>query len=135
MLRFATRFPLIFAVLVVSAALFALAAVNHVVLAVRHDGDVPRHWVFAGIDLAAALVVASKRRWAIYPIAALALQQAWSHGSDFVRDGDLTSLGVLVFFPILLVTLVVERRPRTGDRRARRRGGRRRSRGTRRGAP
>jgi hypothetical protein len=118
MLRFATRFPRPNRVILVVCALtFGVAAVNHAVLASRHQGDVIRHWAFIGINAVAAALVARAPRWAIWPMGVLALRQTWSHGNDLVREGDLPSLGVLVFFPIVITSLVVERRRRTADRR------------------
>jgi hypothetical protein len=117
MLRFATRFPRTNRVVLVACALVhVFAAVNHAVLAVRGAGDVGRHWAFVGINVVASIVVARAPRWAIWPMSVLAVQQTWSHGNDLVRDGDLPSIGVLVFFPIVLTALVVERRRRTADR-------------------
>ncbi len=104
------------AVLWVSSGLLAAAAVNHAVLAARGQGDVARHWAFVGINLVAAGIVARAPRWSVYPIALLAVQQAWSHGRDLAHslEGpgpiDWASLGVLVFFPVLVTTLAVERR-------------------------
>lgn len=108
------------AVLFGFAALLVAAAVNHAVLAARGEGDVVRHEVFVGIDAAAAVLVAASPRWAVYPVALLAAQQALSHGGDLVasiqRGGpfDWASLGVLVFFPALVIALVIERRRRAG---------------------
>ncbi len=104
------------AVLWVSSAVLAVAAVNHAVLASRAEGDVARHWAFVAINLGAAAIVARAPRWAVVPIALLALQQAYSHGSDLIASirgpgpFDWASLGVLVFFPVLVTTLAVERR-------------------------
>jgi hypothetical protein len=117
MLRFATRFPRRNrALLAACAVAFVLGAVNHAVLAARGEGDVARHSAFVVVNLIAAALVAIAPRWAIWPMSVLALQQAWNHGNDLVREGDLPSLGVLVFFPIVLTALVVERRRRTADR-------------------
>ena len=120
MLRFATRNPrgnrLVRLVLPACALLHGLAAVNHAVLAMHREGDVGRHWAFVGINLVAAILVARAPRWAIWPMSLLAAQQIWSHGNDLVRDGDLPSIGVLVFFPIVITALVAERRRRTADR-------------------
>jgi hypothetical protein len=117
MLRFATRFSRPNRVLLGACALVhVFAALNHAMLALRGEGDVSRHWAFVGINLVASAIVARAPRWAVWPMIVLALQQTWSHGNDLVRDGDLPSIGVLVFFPIVLTALVVERRRRTADR-------------------
>ena len=130
MLRFATRFRRKNRLLLGGGAVaFALTAVNHAVLGARGVGNVERHWAFVGINLVAALLVAWAPRWAIWPMIVLALQQTWSHGNDLVRDGDLPSIAVLVFFPVVITALAVERGRRTGDRTERQRGGRRGSRG------
>jgi hypothetical protein len=98
------------------ATMLAAAGLSHAVLASRGQGDVARHALFVGINLAAAAVVAFRPRWALGPIAVLAAQQTYSHGSDLLasmqRPGpfDGTSLGVLLFFAALLTVLIVERR-------------------------
>ena len=117
MLRFATRIPRGNRLLLAACAvLHGLAAVNHAVLAMHREGDVGRHWVFVGINLVAAILVARAPRWAVWPMSVLAAQQIWSHGNDLVREGDLPSIGVLVFFPIVITALVVDRRQRTAGR-------------------
>lgn len=103
------------------AALLAVTALNHARLAVAGAGNVTRHEVFVGLNLALALLLVARPRWALVPAALLAVQQLYSHGSDLltsVREPgplDWASVGVLVFFPALLTLLVVERR-RTGRR-------------------
>ena len=104
--------------LLVCAALLAFVAVNHARLALLGQGVVWRHGLFAALDLAAAIAVASRWRHAVFPIAALAVQQTYSHGSDLVRSIgapplDWTSLGVVLFFPLLVTLLVGARRPDT----------------------
>jgi hypothetical protein len=101
--------------------LFVVASWTHASKALAGQGDVLRHEIFVAIDLGCAALLALRPRWALYAVALLALQQLPSHGGDFVesltrhRDApsepiDWTSLGVLVFFAAVLVTLVVERR-------------------------
>ena len=114
---------------VAAAVLFAVAAVNHAVLASRGQGVVWRHELFVGINLVLGALIALRPRWALPPIALLSLQQIPSHGMDLVRsfdqpraqDWDWPSLGVVFFFPAVIALLVVERRrsgrpeaPRTG---------------------
>lgn len=105
----------------IAGVLFAVAAVNHAVLAARGEGVVWRHDLFVGINLVLGALVAlpkSAPRWALPPIALLSLQQIPSHGSDFVRSFsspaggavDWPSLGVVLFFPAVIALLVAERR-------------------------
>jgi hypothetical protein len=113
----------------VCAALLAVTAVNHARLAAQGAGNVTRHEVFVGLNLALAALLVARPRWALVPTALLSLQQLWSHGSDLLVSirgpgpFDWASVGVLVFFPALLTLLVVERRradtrePRPGGRR------------------
>ena len=107
----------------IGATLIALAAAHHGRLAILGVGDVARHEVFVGLDLALATLVAVKPRWAIAPIALLSVQQSWSHGSDLVDSlrgpgpFDVVSALVIVFFPALLALLLATTgllsRPRT----------------------
>ncbi len=96
--------------------LFAVAAVNHAVLASRGEGVVWRHELFVGINLVAAAGLVVRPRWMLAPLALLACQQIPSHGADLVRSirgpepVDWPSLGVVLFFPAVLTLLVVERR-------------------------
>jgi hypothetical protein len=100
----------------VGAALVVVAAANHGRLAALGEGDVTRHGVFVGLDLAFAAILVVVPRWALVPAVAMTVQQVWSHGSDVVESVrgagsfDWISTLVVVFFPALLVLLVVERR-------------------------
>jgi hypothetical protein len=105
---------------VLFAALLAVTAANHARLAMAGAGNVMRHEVFVGLNLALALLLVARPRWALLPAALLSVQQLYSHGSDLLASVhepgpfDWASVGVLVFFPALLTLLVVERR-RTGS--------------------
>lgn len=97
-----------------------VASVNHGAKVLAHDGPTLRHAAFVVINaVAAGLVVFAPRR-ALLPLALLTVQQLYSHGTDLVISVrgsgpfDVASLGVVLFFPILLSALVVERR--TGTR-------------------
>jgi hypothetical protein len=102
----------------VCAGLLTVTAANHGRLAAAGPavGNVTRHEVFVGLNLALAALLVARPRWALPASALLAVQQLWSHGSDLIHsiDGpepfDWASVGVLVFFPALLTLLVVERR-------------------------
>lgn len=103
---------------IAAGILFAVAAVNHAVLAARGQGVVWRHELFVGINLVLGALIALPKnapRWALPPIALLSLQQIPSHGMDFLRSFDQPpvdwpSLGVVLFFPAVIALLVVERR-------------------------
>lgn len=103
------------AVRIASAALLVGTAVRHVVLAMRGDGDVMRHWLFVPINVALAALLVYRPRWAFYPALALAIQQTWSHGLDLSRSFlgtqplDVISLAVCLFFPTLVTILFIER--------------------------
>ena len=79
-------------------------------------GDVARHEIFVGLDLALAVLLVVRPRWALAPTAMLTAQQIWSHGSNLLDSTqgpgpfDAVSALVVVFFPALLALLVVERR-------------------------
>ena len=75
------------------AALLTATAANHARLAAMGAGDVARHELFVGLNLGLALLLVLRPRWALAPGAV-----------------DWASAGVLVFFPVLLTLLVVERR-------------------------
>jgi hypothetical protein len=98
-------------------AAITVAAVHHGRLAAGGVGDVARHELFACLDLALAVLLAVKPRWALAPTAAISAQQMWSHGSDLVGSMqgsgpiDVVSALVVVFFPALLALLAIERRP------------------------
>jgi hypothetical protein len=110
------------------AGLLAITAVNHARLAAHGAGNVMRHELFVGLNLALAALLVTRPRWALVPTALLSMQQVSSHGSDLLASMrgpgplDWASAGVLVFFPALLTLLVVERRtadtrePRPGER-------------------
>lgn len=101
---------------ILCAALLVVTAVNHARLAAQGAGNVARHELFVGLNLALAALLVARPRWALVPTAALSVQQLWSHGSDLLASArgpgpfDWASVGVLVFFPALLTLLVVERR-------------------------
>jgi hypothetical protein len=106
--------PRVFRVLrSVAAGVLALAAVNHVVLAARGVGEVPRHVVFVLVNAGLAAVVLQRPRWALPAAMLVALQQVPSHGEDLVASLgsqlDWASLGVVLFFPALIMLLAVER--------------------------
>lgn len=89
------------------AGAFAITCVVHLV-AVVHPGTSPlRHALFAGINGVFATLFARGARWVFFPLVALSLQQAYSHGADLVdaaRHGtvDVQSAAVLVFLPLAL---------------------------------
>jgi len=99
----------------VGAAAIVAAAFHHGRLAAAGVGDVTRHEVFVGLDLALAALLALRPRWALAPTIALTLQQSWSHGADLVASLqgpgpiDTSSALVIVFFPALVALLIVER--------------------------
>jgi hypothetical protein len=122
-MQFATKrmpTPLFARARLVFAGLLAVTALNHARLAATGAGNVARHEVFVGLNLALAWLLVARPRWALLPAALLSVQQLYSHGSDLLRSihepgpFDWASVGVLVFFPALLTLLVVERR-RTGN--------------------
>jgi hypothetical protein len=91
---------------------FAFGAVHHVGAVVSPnaaDTSSPtRHLVFVVINLFFCVAFAVRARWAIFPAALLAIQQARSHGSAFIDarhagifDGE--SFAVLVFLPVFLI--------------------------------
>jgi hypothetical protein len=101
---------------VVCAVLLAVTAVNHARLAAAGAGSVARHELFVVLNLALALLLVRKPRWALVATLALALQQLTSHGADLLESlrgpgpVDWASAGVLVFFPALITLLIAERR-------------------------
>lgn len=102
------------------AALLGVTALNHARLAATGAGNVARHEVFVGLNLALAWLLVARPRWALLAAALLSVQQLYSHGSDLLASihepgpFDWASVGVLVFFPALLTLLVVERRRTPG---------------------
>ncbi|MEO8798756.1 MAG: hypothetical protein ABI551_12790 [Polyangiaceae bacterium] len=117
------RVPLRFARFA-SAALCAIAAVNHARLAFAGEPSVGRHWVFVGVNVLLGTLVVLAPRAALVLAVPLAAQQAWSHGRALLASiaeppFDWASLGVLLFFPALLIvlalTVVQERRVAHGD--------------------
>ena len=100
----------------VCAALLTVTGASHARLALMGTGDVPRHAVFVGLNLGLAALLVVKPRWALVPALLLSVQQGWSHGSDLVASTrgpgplDVGSAAVLVFFPVLIALLVIERR-------------------------
>lgn len=107
-----------------AAALCAVAAIHHARLAFAGEPSVDRHWVFFGVNvLLGTLVVLAPRAALVFAIP-LTAQQARSHGHALLASLDAppfdwASLGVLVFFPALLVVLALslmkERRVAHGD--------------------
>lgn len=97
------------------AAALVPTACFHVLLAIRGQGDVARHWIFVAINLGLAALLVLKPRWAFYPAIALTLQQLWSHGQSlsdsFVGSAplDWVSLAVCLYFPTLVTILFIER--------------------------
>jgi hypothetical protein len=66
-----------------------------------------RHLVFSLINALFSVLFFRRVRWTILPFAALALQQAQSHGTDLANAAkrgnfDMQSALVLLFFPIAL---------------------------------
>lgn len=108
--------PLLRLARLASAGLLAVAAMSHARLAAAGGPHVLRHELFVGLNLALAILLVLRPRWALLPTALLSVQQLASHGSDLVDSMqgpgplDWASLGVVVFFPALLTLLVVERR-------------------------
>jgi hypothetical protein len=100
----------------IAAALLAVSAIRHTWLALHGDESVPRHWLFVGINVGLAILLVRSRRWALPATLLLSIQQMWSHGTELVRSihgpgpFDWSSLGVCVFFPVLIVVLALERR-------------------------
>ena len=92
------------------ASVFALTCGVHL-FAIVHPSDASsplRHALFAGINGVFALLFARQVRWVFFPLVALSLQQAYSHGTDLVlaaRHGqvDVQSALVLAFLPLALV--------------------------------
>lgn len=103
------------AVRLVSAGALLLTAVRHVVLALRGDPGVARHWVFVGINVGLAALLVLRPRWAFFPALVLTFQQLWSHGQSLGESFngsaplDLPSLAVCLFFPTLVTVLFIER--------------------------
>ncbi len=107
-----------------AAAFCAFAAVNHVRLGLDGAPSVARHFVFVGVNvLLGTLVVVAPRAALVFAVP-LAVQQFWSHGNALAQSMreppfDWSSVGVLFFFPALLVVLVltaVRERPRADGR-------------------
>jgi hypothetical protein len=98
-----------------SAIAFGASAVRHLWLSIG-EASFGRHAVFVGINAVGAALLVWRPRWLVLPIGALAAQQIVSHGGDLIRSMtgpgplDVMSLGVMVFFPILLVAIGVEKR-------------------------
>jgi hypothetical protein len=98
-----------------SVIAFGVSAVRHLLLA-GAEPTLGRHAVFVLVNAAAAALLARRPRWVVLPIAILAVQQLASHGADLVRSLstpgplDVASLGVVVFFPLLLAAISVEPR-------------------------
>lgn len=107
--------------LIACALLLFISAANHERLAALGEASVQRHQVFVGINAALALLLLARPRWALLPTIALTLQQMNGHGRDLLASikapslpFDWASLGVLLFFPVLIALLVVElRSPRS----------------------
>ena len=99
----------------IAAVLLVVAAVNHGRLAAMGADHATRHAVFVGINLALAIAVAFSPRVALVLVVLVSIQQIPSHGGDLLRQTpfDWASLGVILFFPALIVLLVLDvRRPK-----------------------
>lgn len=101
----------------VAAAFCAIAAGNHVRLALAGDPSVPRHWLFVGVNVVLGTLLVSAPRAALVFAVPLMLQQLYSHGTLLVRSiteppFDWSSLGVLLFFPGIVAVLTMEARLR-----------------------
>jgi hypothetical protein len=98
-----------------SVVAFGVSAVRHLLLG-RAEPTLGRHAAFVLINGVAAALLAWRPRWVALPIALLAVQQLASHGADLVRSMsapgalDIASLGVVVFFPVLLAAIALEPR-------------------------
>jgi hypothetical protein len=109
----------------VIAALLVLAAAYHASAAAFPSLGVSgmrwRHVLFIAIDLAAAALLIFRPRGATIAIAALTVQQLYSHGSYgwllWRTEGrvDWISLGVMVVLPIALVLLATRSHRRNHD--------------------
>ena len=95
------------------AALFLVfAAVNHGRLSAIGSANAGRHLVFVGINAVLALTVALFPRLALVLVVLVSFQQIPSHGGDLLRQTpfDWASLGVVIFFPALILLLALETR-------------------------
>jgi hypothetical protein len=97
------------------AVLLALAALSHALQAALGARDIHRHELFVGINGVLALLIVTRPRWSLWPLAVLTVQQIQSHGTALVRSiqnpsaaFDWTSLAVLAFFPMLIALLAIE---------------------------
>ena len=101
----------------VAALFLGVSAIRHIVLAIQGDASVARHWLFVAINLGLAILLVRWPKTALYATAILSVQQLYSHGTELVKsiEGpgpfDYASLGVCLFFPALIVLLVMENRP------------------------
>lgn len=93
------------------AAVFACTFAVHLLAIVHPSADdgssALRHAFFATLNGVFAVLFARGVRWVFFPLAALSVQQGYSHGTDLVlaaRRGvlDVSSALVLVFLPLAL---------------------------------
>jgi hypothetical protein len=100
---------------IISAAILVVVALRHLVLAAQGDGNVMRHWNFVAVNIALAIMLIMKPRWAFWAILAVGAQQMWSHGLDLSQSFlgsaplDWSSLAVCLFFPTVATILFIER--------------------------
>jgi hypothetical protein len=105
----------------VAAALFHFAAMlSPSVSRIEYEPGYPqwRHIVFIGINIILARLFQVRPRWFIWAYAALTAQVLYSHGLGAYRlwlaEGrvDWISVAVSVGAPVLLIALILDRRPR-----------------------
>ncbi len=98
------------------ALILGATAANHALLAFAGAEGEGRHAVFVGVNLSLGALLVLRPKWALLAAIALGVQQLGSHGTDFVRSVraagpvDWLSLGVVIFFALLVTLLVAERR-------------------------
>ncbi len=108
----------------IAAVFLAVAAANHARLWATGAANASRHLVFVGVNVVLAVAVAFFPRAALVLAVLVSFQQIPSHGGDLMRQTpfDWPSLGVVLFFPALIVLLWLElrrsrrTRPPTGER-------------------
>lgn len=104
-----------------AAVLLVVAAINHGRLAAMGAENATRHAVFVGLNLVLAAAVAFFPRIALFLTVLMSLQQIPSHGGDLLRQTpfDWASLGVVIFFPALILLLALDWRTARRTRRPR----------------
>ena len=101
----------------VFAACFSAAALSHAIAALGAEPGAARHAIFVGINGVMAVLVIAAPRLALVAAIPLGIQQLFSHGTALV-DGlrtsriDWASIGVLLFFPVLIAWLAAAARRR-----------------------